>query len=110
MADLESFAAIDYSAVKTTYTNTVVEAWITQAEVLVNKIDGSSYTGTIPENIKQATLAIAKRIAMNQMADDGLKVGGNAIQKQNLVDNDIILMVNKLDKDFYASGVQGSDQ
>jgi hypothetical protein len=110
VANLESFAAIDYSAVKAAYTDTVIESWISQAEVLVNQATGSTYTGTIPTNIKYGTMAIAKRVANNQMADDGMMVNNQLIPKQALLDADVLMMISKVDKDFYASGVQGSDE
>jgi len=71
VAQLESFAAEDYSGRSTSYTDGVIESVITQAERLINVYTNQSFTGTIPDAIVYVTTHVAFRIMHNRMLFDG---------------------------------------
>jgi len=71
VADLESFAVTDYSAVDASYTDAVIEANITQAERLVNVYCGQSFSGTIPDGVVYVTIDVSFKLMHNRMLFDG---------------------------------------
>ena len=105
----------DFEATEATYTDTVVESWISQAERLVNKLKGGSCSGTIthlteptgdaPDYIA-GTLMIAKNIAHNQMIDDGIMDRNNPPNRVPLIDDDVLIALNIADKNFYGAGTK----
>ena len=87
VAALESFASTDYSAVDSDYSDTVIEAQITQAERLINSHMGTTYTGTIPDAIVAAALDISMRLMYNRMIyDEHIE----NVQAQLIVDKTIL--------------------
>jgi len=84
--DLEDYAIYDYSARDKRYTKIVIEAQISQAERLVNDYKRQSYSGTIPDDVKTATLYISKKLMNNILIEDGYGREGEEID-MNLVDN-----------------------
>lgn len=71
VAELEAYAGVDYS-LYSGYTDTVIEANISQAERLVNGYMGISFTGTIPDIIKYTALELARRTMFNLMIHDSI--------------------------------------
>lgn len=105
IAQLQLYSTYDYSTIRAAYTDTVVESWITQAERIVNKIKGQTFTGTIPDDVIMATTEAAARIANNQMALD--KVEG--FERVELIDDDLIFMATPKDSNFYSYGIARDD-
>jgi hypothetical protein len=108
VAQLEAYTGRDYSAINASYTDTIIEAWITQAERIVNKLKGTTYSVTIPDDVVTATLEISMRIAHNRLLMDGHFFNQDA-QRLPLVDDDIFLLAANSDKDFYAYGYARAD-
>jgi len=52
------------------YTDTVVEAHISQAERWINEYCGQSFTGTIPDGVTYATIELAKYFMDLQQLED----------------------------------------
>jgi len=71
VAGLEAFAGQDYSAINAKYVDGIIEAQISQAERIVNEYKRQSYSGTIPDDVKSATLMIARRFMKNILIEDG---------------------------------------
>lgn len=90
VSDLETFTSTDYSVVDASYTDTVIESWLTNSERLVNGFTGTTFTSTIPDSIKLATQMIAQKIARNKMIDDNhITRGSNEIKSMKLLDDDV---------------------
>jgi len=70
VSDLETFTSTDYSVVDAAYTDGVIESWITNSERLVNGFCGTTFTSTIPDSIKTATLMIAQKFGRNKIIED----------------------------------------
>ena len=66
----------------------VVEANISLAERNVNKIMKTSYTGTIPDYVKSATLLMAKRLMNNLIIEFGY---GSEGEEQVQVIDDLVM-------------------
>ena len=71
---LEEFTGIDYSAIDSSYTDSVLEAKISFAEALVIEAEGDTHTGTIPNKVARVTQSIAADLMRNQMIQDGYLV------------------------------------
>lgn len=69
VSDMEA-DGIDYSLKKSTYTDSVIEEWISLAEVFVNTTLGTTFNSTASNSIKFLVKIIAKQIALNQMILD----------------------------------------
>ena len=83
VANLEALG-VDYSVVNAVYTNTIIEAQISLAEMYINtRTKGNSpFTGTIPDGIIGATLIIAER----NMRDLLISHNDSNIEAQGLID------------------------
>ena len=68
---LEPYAGQDYSAIDAKYTDTIIEAQITQAEYIINAKTGVDYTGSVPDGAKGAALEISKNLMNNLLVSDG---------------------------------------
>ena len=77
VANLENFANTDYSAVDATYTDTVIESNISQAERLINTYCNTSFSATLPDAVVYVTYHVALRLMHNRMIYDGSNVGMN---------------------------------
>lgn len=72
IAALELFhGGIDYEATFSNYTDSVVEAQITQAERWVNTFCIQTFTGSIPDGVVYATLYMSRHFMNVLMLDDG---------------------------------------
>lgn len=71
VSGLEDYTGTDYSTIDSTYTDTVIEAKISNAERIVNAICRDDFSGTIPDGVKAATLQISANLMHNQMVMDG---------------------------------------
>lgn len=71
IADVEALSGVDYSAVYAGYTDTVIEANITQSEREINAKVGASFNGTIPDAIISLTIELTYRRLYNRMVWDG---------------------------------------
>lgn len=112
VADLEKYTGKDYDTLKTGYTDTVIESWITQSERFVNVICQASYSVTIPDHVVSATLLIASRIARNRIMDDGFLEEDFKEKriKEPLIDGDVYALLGlPYQSGFAARGTQGSD-
>lgn len=110
VAELETYCVRDFESLNSTYTDAVVESWISQAERIVNQVVKATYTSdTVPDNVKSACLEIASRIAYNQLLRDGFVDRENMPQKEALLTDDIYLMLDSSDADFCCYGVAGDD-
>lgn len=89
----------------------MVESWITHAERLVNKLKGTTFSGTIPDDVKMGTLEIAKRISTNQMIEDGAFEANNKStpERKPLIDDDVFAMINVVDENFFGKAYARSD-
>lgn len=88
VADLEAYHGdIDYDA-QFGLDDGVVEANISLAERNVNKIKRTSYSGTIPDFVKSATLLMAKRLMNNLIIEFGY---GSEGEEQVKVIDDVVL-------------------
>jgi predicted alpha/beta hydrolase family esterase len=106
----------DFEATEASYTDTVVESWISQAERLVNKLKGHTCTAGLITHTAEATgegpefvagtLMIAKHIAHNQMIDDGIMDRNNPPNRVPLIDDDVLIAMNIQDKDFFGAGTK----
>ncbi len=68
---LELYTVTDYDLVDASYTDKVIEAWISQSERLINVYLGTTFTGTIPDGVVYAALEISMKIAWNRLLFDG---------------------------------------
>lgn len=99
LANLEKHAVKDYSAIDTALTDAVVEDKITDAEKFINGYVGTTFTGTIPDDIELLTKKIAKIFLDNYMYEE--KIGNYAAMegKQEILSMvDIVLMLEKYKK------------
>jgi hypothetical protein len=71
IANLELYAAQDYSALAPAYTDSQVDAIISHAERLINAYTMTVYTSPITDAVFLATCELAYRIMYNRMIDDG---------------------------------------
>ena len=85
--DLETFTSDDYSVVDAAYTDTIIESWITNSERIINAYCGTTFTSTIPDAIKTATLMIASKFARNKMIED--KHVRDEQKSMKMIDDDI---------------------
>lgn len=72
VTELENFTNTDYSAVDATYTDTVIEANISQAERLINIYMGESFSSPIPDTIKYVALDVSFKLMHNRMVEEGI--------------------------------------
>ena len=90
---LELFAVEDYSARSATFTDTVIEAIITQAERLINVYCHTTFTGTIPDGVVAVVLELAFRLMYNRMLFAGAVDRDNfPAEKEIIIKNDAGLM------------------
>ena len=94
--ELENYTATNYVVVNSDYKIGIVEAWISQAERLINTYIGTSFSGTIPDGIKYVCLELASKIAQNRLILDGL-VDRLNIPKYNkpYIDSDLEKILDK---------------
>jgi hypothetical protein len=113
VADLENYTGHDFSALKNGYSDTVIEAWISLAERMINGLINTSYMGTIPDAIKSATLLLTSRIARNRLMDDGFLEEDYKEKKvkEPLIDEDIMRILGYpiASNIFVARGKLGDD-
>lgn len=69
--ELEAYAGKDYSTIDSKYTSSIIEANISQAERIVNEYKKNTYSGTIPDDVKAATLIISRQLMKNMLIEDG---------------------------------------
>lgn len=85
LANLEKYAHTDYSTIDGTYlADSYVEEAITNAEKFVNAYIGTTFTGTIPDDIELVTKMIAKIFLDNFMIEQ--QIGPYAEQPGVIVD------------------------
>lgn len=105
LADLEKHAHKDYSAIDSTYlADAYVEAAISDAEYFINGYVGTTWTGTIPDDIKLVTKMIAKIFLDNYMIEENIgEVGvtNNGVIIDVLERFDIVHILDKY-KDLYS--------
>ena len=90
VAQLESFAVIDYGTVDATYTDAVVESNISQAERLINTYTSQSFTGTIPDAVVYVTLEVSFKLMHNRLLFDG------TVDRENFPKRFDILLTDEL--------------
>ena len=96
IAELESYTVTDYSSVDASYTDAVVESFISQAERLINVYLSQTYSVTIPDGVVYAALEISMKIAWNRMIFDGFVDRTNIPPyKQPYIDSDISTILDK---------------
>ena len=99
VAGLEALAGQDYSAINSKYTDSVIEAQISMAERICNEYKRQSHDGGVdtPDDVKSATLMIARRLMKNLLIED------NIFEDDQVVVEDYIGMITrKLLKDSSA--------
>ena len=84
IAELEAVTCEDYSAFVSSagtrrYSDTNIEAWISQAERIVCAYLGKDYNSTAPQQVKLAVLELAGVLANNQLVKDGVIENGTII-------------------------------
>ena len=95
-SELEDYTATTYSSVDSSYTNNVIESWISQSERLINTYLGQTFTGIIPDGVVYVCLELSHRIAHNRMIFDGFIDRDNIPKyKEPLLDSDLIKILNK---------------
>lgn len=108
VAELELYMSIDFGALTKTYSDAQVEAWITQAERMINAHTQTTFTGTIPDGVIYITTDISYKIAINHMIDDGLDPIDNKGKKSEkytkLWNEEEYVPMLKNKKNFYAKG------
>ena len=92
VAELEAYSGMDYSAIDSLFTNTVIEAQISNAERIVNGIKRSSYTGTIPDDVEAATYILSQRLMNNMIIEYGYGFEGEI--KVQVIDDVIIKILS----------------
>jgi len=104
VANLEAFSGVDYSARLAKYTDTVLEAQITQGERMVNSHAQKSFTGTIPDNVIYITTDIAAKLMDNIMIEDNIAAMRGKKRHKLIWDAEEYdsMLVNA--KKFYAAG------
>jgi len=88
VTDLENYHGDINYGTQYNFDDTTVDAQISLAERNVNGIKNTSYSGTIPDDVKSATLLMAKRIMSNLILEFGY---GSPEQELIKVIDDIVL-------------------
>ena len=93
VAELEAYTGMDYSAIDALFTNTVIEAQISNAERMVNGIKRTSYT-TVPDDVEAATYILSQRLMNNMIIEYGYGFEGEI--KVQVIDEVIIKILSAL--------------
>ena len=81
VSDLES-DGMDYSNIKTAYTDSVLEEWLSQAEIYICSELKTTFNSTAANEIKFAVKEIARRLALNALILNKTP----SMEGQNIVD------------------------
>ena len=87
VAQLESYAALDYSTIDAAFTNTVIEARISYCERIANDIKRQSYTSA-PDDVVAATYLMSMRAMHNLMMEHGY--GDEGEMMVQIIDEEIL--------------------
>lgn len=103
IADLEAFATRDYSSYtdsegNSLYSDTNIEAWISQAETLVNKVCQQTFDSTAGKDIKNCVKYVARQFANIQLVEDGIL----SAERAQILDRDELIK--------YIESVVGNEQ
>ena len=94
IAQLEAYMAVDFSTIEANYTDTVVDAWISQAERIVVAYTKQTYTASsAPAAVISVVMDLSSIIANNQMSRDGFIPDP---QVRVFLDTDMMMMLDTL--------------
>ena len=111
VAELENYAGLDYSTDKSsTYTDAVIEAVISQAERMVNAYTGQSYSGTISDAVKYASMDVAFKTMHNRIISDGIFDRDNPPKRYDVLLTDEMKAILSKTEAFYALSYTRSDE
>lgn len=92
VAELEAYTGMDYSAIDALFTNTVIEAQISNAERMVNGIKRQSFSVTPPDDVEAATYIMSQRLMNNMIIEYGYGFEGEI--KVQIIDDVIIKILS----------------
>jgi len=85
-----------FSTISANYTDAFIESLISQAEYYVNSLCGDSFSGTIPDEVKFATIYITKILIDNEFIKDGFLED----QQINIFDESVSRFLTDLLKEY----------
>ena len=107
IANLEARTSRDYSsyvdqANNRNYSDTNIEAWISQAERIICMYLGKSYDSSAPQSVIYCAIELAKVIADNQLIEDGIIQNRQTMEP--VLTPAMLLMLDNMTKAEQATG------
>lgn len=105
--EVEAFAGQDYSVKLGKYTDTVIEAIISQGEREINTKTSSTFTSPIPDAIKSVAIELAYRRMYNRMVWDGVMDRSNPKKRlMPIWDDELVALITEyFQKNLSSAGI-----